>query len=120
MLSLRIGRHPAADRLRGATGTPGCEASLPRLELLTEHRPDALIITHAHSDHIGALAVVKLLYPELPVFMTDATARITLPMLLDAAKVAGRNGSPMFTEADVVKALQQVTTLSPDVPVRDR
>ena len=92
------------------------EASLPRLELLTEHRPDALVITHAHSDHIGALAVVKLLYPKLPVFMTDATARITLPMLLDAAKVAGRSGSPMFTEADVVKALQQVTTLSPDVP----
>jgi len=91
-------------------------ASLPRLELLKEHRPDALVITHAHSDHIGALAVLKLMFPDLPVFMTDATARITLPMLLDAAKVAQRNGSPMFTEADVVKALQRVTTISPDVP----
>jgi len=92
------------------------EASLPRLELLTEHRPDALVITHAHSDHIGALAVLKLTLPDLPVYMTGATARITLPMLLDAAKVAGRNGSPMFIEADVMKALQQVTTISPDVP----
>ncbi len=96
-------------------GLLGAE-SLPRLELLGEHRPDALIITHAHSDHIGALAVVKLLFPDLPVYMTEATARITLPMLLDAARVAQRNSSPMFNEADVVKALQQVNTFAPDVP----
>lgn len=96
-------------------GLLGAE-SLPKLELLKDHRPDALVITHAHSDHIGALAVVKLLYPDLPVYMTEATARITLPMLVDAARVAQRNGSPMFTEADVVKALQQVTTFAPDVP----
>ena len=90
--------------------------SLPRLELLKDSPPDALIITHAHSDHIGALAVVKLLFPDLPVYTTEATARITLPMLLDAARVAQRNGSPMFNQADVVKALQQVTTFAPDVP----
>lgn len=96
-------------------GLLGAE-SLPRLELFRDHRPDALVITHAHSDHIGALAVVKLLLPDLPVYMTEATARITLPMLLDAAKVAQRNGSPMFNERDVVKALQQVTTFAPDSP----
>ena len=96
-------------------GLLGAE-SLPRLELLEDSRLDALIITHAHSDHIGALAVVKLLFPDLPVYMTEATARITLPMLLDAARVAQRNGSPMFNEADVTKALQQVTTFAPDVP----
>jgi len=48
--------------------------------------------------------------------MTEATARITPPMLLDAAKVAERNGSPMFNQADVVKALQSVTTFTPNVP----
>ena len=66
-------------------GLLGAE-SLPKLELLKDHRPDALVITHAHSDHIGALAVLKLMYPHLPVYMTEATARITLLMLLDAAK----------------------------------
>lgn len=91
------------------------QASLPKLELLKDHRPDALVITHAHSDHLGALAVVKLLLPNLPVYTSEATARIGLPMLLDAARVAQRNGSPMFTEADVVKALQQVTTFTPNV-----
>ena len=96
-------------------GLLGAE-SLPRLELLKDSRPDALIITHAHSDHISAIPVVKLLHPDLPVYMTEATARITLPMLLDAARVARRNGSPMYSEADVVKALQQVTTFTPNVP----
>ncbi len=91
------------------------QASLPKLELLKDHRPDALVITHAHSDHLGALAVIKLLLPNLPVYTSEATARIGLPMLLDAARVAQRNGSPMFTEADVVKALQQVTTFTPNV-----
>ena len=60
--------------------------------------------------------MLKLLHPNLPVLMTEATAKITLPMLLDAARVAQRNGSPMFNEADVVKALQHVTTVTVDVP----
>jgi len=71
LLPLRTRRHPASYRLR-CTGLLGAE-SLPELELLKDHRPDALVITHAHSDHIGALAVVKLLFPDLPVYMTEAT-----------------------------------------------
>ena len=91
-------------------------ASLPKLELLKDHPPDALVVTHAHSDHIGALAVIKLMFPELPVFMSEATLRISLPMLLDAARVSQRSGSPMFTEADVMRALQSVTTFLPNRP----
>lgn len=91
-------------------------ASLPRLELLKEHPPEALVITHAHSDHIGALAVLKVMFSQLPVFMGEATARISLPMLLDAAKVGQRNGSPMFSERDVVHALQNVTLFKPGEP----
>lgn len=96
---------------------PPHERLLALLELLEDRRPDALIITHAHNDHIGALAVVELLLPDLPVYMTETTARITLPMLLDAARVAERNGSPMAGEEDVEKALQHVITSASDVLV---
>ena len=47
--------------------------------------------------------------------MSEATLRISLPMLLDAARVSQRSGSPMFTEADVMRTLQGVITFSPEL-----
>lgn len=82
-------------------GLSGAE-SLPKLDQLAELKPDALIVTHAHSDHLGAVPLLTKLLPGIPVWMTDATARIALPMLSDAAVVATRNGAPLFSEADVV------------------
>lgn len=90
--------------------------SLPKLELLTDHRPDALVITHAHSDHLGAVPLLSKLLPGLPIYTTAATARIALPMLLDAARVGERNGAPLYSEADVVQLLRQVTLIEPHVP----
>ncbi len=96
-------------------GLLGAE-SLPRLELLREARPDALIVTHAHSDHLGSVPVLGKLLPDLPVFMTEPTARLALPMLSDAARVARRNGAPLFSEEDVARLLQHVTLMEPQQP----
>jgi Cft2 family RNA processing exonuclease len=96
-------------------GVLGTE-SLPKLDQLTELKPNALIVTHAHSDHLGAVPLLTKLLPGIPVWMTDATARIALPMLSDAAKVATRNGAPLFTEADVVRLLQHITPITPHEP----
>lgn len=90
--------------------------SLPQLELLEGRKPDALVVTHAHSDHLGAVPLLFKLLPGLPVFMTEATARIALPMLLDAARVAERNGAPLFTQDDVLRLLQRVTLVAPHAP----
>jgi len=48
--------------------------------------------------------------------MTEATTKIALPMLLDAAKVGERNGTPLFEEADVLHLLQNVTVIEPHTP----
>ena len=39
--------------------------------------PDAIIITHAHQDHIGSLIPLISRYPNTPVYLTKATAELT-------------------------------------------
>ena len=86
------------------------EASLPQLDLLT-HPPDAVLLTHAHSDHIGALPLVVKRFPHTPVYATPATARIALEMLKDAVKVQRSQGAPLYELEDVVFALSRVRTV---------
>jgi len=96
-------------------GLLGAE-SLPQLDLLAGLKLDALIVTHAHSDHLGAVPLLSKLMPGLPVFMTEPTARIALPMLTDAARVAERNGAPLFSQEDVLRLLQHVTLFTLHTP----
>ena len=63
---------------------PGLQgaAALPSFELLEgkEQRPDAILITHAHLDHIGALPLVSSKDPRAPIFTTAPSARLLLEL----------------------------------------
>ena len=48
---------------------------------------EAIILTHAHLDHVGALPVLAPRFPLAPVFMTPATLQLATVMLNDALKV---------------------------------
>jgi Cft2 family RNA processing exonuclease len=48
---------------------------------------DAIILTHAHTDHSGALPVIHQLYPRIPVYMTAATLTLTTILLMDSLKI---------------------------------
>ena len=63
------------------------EAALPKFELLGEHPPTAMVLTHAHLDHVGALPLVITKFPKLRIYCTEATARITALVLADTLKV---------------------------------
>jgi Cft2 family RNA processing exonuclease len=52
----------------------------PNLDTL--ERPDAVIITHAHVDHVGWLPALIRKYPDLNIYCSDGTAAI-LPAVLD-------------------------------------
>ncbi|TNE47314.1 MAG: MBL fold metallo-hydrolase [Deltaproteobacteria bacterium] len=58
---------------------------LPNLEQIEQL--DAMILTHAHLDHMGALPVVLYAFPDLPIYCTRATRDILLPLLSDTAKI---------------------------------
>lgn len=82
---------------------------LPALERI--NRLDAVILTHAHIDHIGSLPLLLDAFPNVPVYCTKATLDVLFPMLHDSATVAGYR----YKDTGEMPALTRgmVNTLSP-------
>jgi ribonuclease J len=67
------------------TQTPGVDIIMPDIRYLAEQRENvlAIVLTHAHEDHIGAVAQ---LWPQLgcPIYATSFTARLIENKLIEA------------------------------------
>ncbi|MFZ4764235.1 MAG: MBL fold metallo-hydrolase [Roseimicrobium sp.] len=101
---LDAGAHPKGKGLE----------SLPNFHALPQDGVDAIIISHAHHDHIGALPVLQRRQPRTPVYMTEPTGEVGAAMLHNSVNVMssqreelGIQEYPLFThkEIDEVKAL---------------
>ena len=57
-----------------------CEDLHPEIERL--ERVDALILTHAHTDHIGWVPALARKFPELDIYCSEGTAAL-IPVMLD-------------------------------------
>jgi metallo-beta-lactamase family protein len=93
---------------------------------------DAVVLSHAHIDHSGALPVLGRLGYRGPVYATSATRDLCLPMLLDAAAIQQSDArhilhliergadlqpvQPLYDDDDVVQILGQMVAL----PYRQR
>lgn len=73
---------------------------------------DAVIVSHAHMDHIGTLPVISKAYPEVPVYMTAMTADLVRVLLYDSLKIMDRREEeiPYYTEKDVLSMLNRIIT----------
>ena len=86
------------------------QSRLPDLSLLEKLPPEALIITHAHIDHTGALPLIASLYPHIPIYATESTKLITEILLRDSVRIMEQEGlrpdgeTPLYN-ADQVDAL---------------
>ncbi|MBI5535672.1 MAG: MBL fold metallo-hydrolase [Deltaproteobacteria bacterium] len=87
---------------------PGRE--LPDLSPLSGKRIDAILLTHAHTDHTGALPVVVEAFPSTPVYATPPTIDLIGILLHDALKLmrsAERESEvPLYAEAQVERAIE--------------
>ena len=103
-LVLDCGMHPKQEG----------EESLPNFRALPEQPLDAIILSHAHLDHIGTLPVLMRRQPDARIFMTEATAEIGSALLHNSVNVMTRQREelgvvmyPLFTHRETDRASDQ-------------
>jgi Cft2 family RNA processing exonuclease len=101
---LDAGSHPKKE---------GNEA-LPRLDLIPDESVDAIVMSHAHQDHIGSLPVAMRRHSLAPVLMTEATRLIGDVMLHNSVNVmtseknaGGPPEYPLFSHREVDSGLRR-------------
>lgn len=86
------------------------EMALPLLGTLAGRPVDAILLSHAHLDHIGSLPVLMRQQPRARVFMTEATAAIGDALLHNSVNVMIREREevgviyPLFTHRETERA----------------
>jgi Cft2 family RNA processing exonuclease len=101
---LDAGMHPRAVGVRAT----------PDFSILGGAGFDAMVLTHAHQDHVGCLPLAMRQSPGAPVFMTEATAAIADVMLHNSVNVMMRQREelslpdyPMFTHREVERLAEE-------------
>nr|HRJ72770.1 MBL fold metallo-hydrolase [Terrimicrobiaceae bacterium] len=95
---LDSGMHPKEEGL----------SAIPNFSLVPEGGVDAILVTHAHQDHLGSLPFLTRREQKARVFLTEATARVADVMLHNSVNVMTRQREdhnieayPLFTHRGV-------------------
>ncbi|AOR23524.1 MBL fold metallo-hydrolase [Clostridium taeniosporum] len=75
---------------------------------------DAIIISHAHLDHIGCLPLISKEYPNVRIYMNNMTKDLVKVLLYDSLKIMNNRESeiPLYSENDVKLTLNRIFTLN--------
>ena len=90
--------------------------NLPDFRLIQEQGGvDAILVSHAHLDHSGALPVISREYPEARIYMTHASKALLRVLLYDSLKIMERAEAdiPIYAEQHVVEMLDRIICFSP-------
>jgi Cft2 family RNA processing exonuclease/dsRNA-specific ribonuclease len=111
-----IGASCALVRVAGTSLLVDCgvrfraEDALPDLDALTGRTLDAIVVTHAHSDHTGGLPVVHEAFPDTPVYLTPPTLDLVGILQRDALKIMSsserEDDIPLYNERQTESLLR--------------
>lgn len=103
-LLLDCGMHPKE------TG----EDALPNFKAMADREVEAILISHAHQDHIGTLPLAMRRLPGARIFMTEATAEVGSVLLHNSVNVMtrqreeiGEMSYPLFTHREIDRASER-------------
>lgn len=91
--------------------------ALPDIERLKQSAStlDAIFVSHAHADHIGALPLAHAACPQAPIYTTEPTQRISAVMLANAVRLQeneqNEDATPIFTQDAVDATVAKMQTL---------
>jgi Cft2 family RNA processing exonuclease len=87
------------------------EDALPLFKAIADREIDAILISHAHQDHIGTLPLAMRRFPGARIFMTETTAEIGSVLLHNSVNVMtrqreeiGEMSYPLFTHRETDRA----------------
>jgi Cft2 family RNA processing exonuclease len=110
---LEIGRHQLVLDCGMHPKNTG-EDALPYLKAIADRKIEAILISHAHQDHIGTLPVAMRRFPGARVFMAEATAEIGNVLLHNSVNVMtrqreeiGEMSYPLFTHRETDRASER-------------
>ena len=90
------------------------EDALPDLKAIVGREVEAILISHAHQDHVGTLPVVMRHFPRARVFLTEATAEVGSVLLHNSVNVMtrqreeiGEMSYPLFTHRETDRASER-------------
>ena len=88
------------------------DLAMPDFDLLPDDSVDAIILSHAHHDHVGTLPVLMRRQPRAPVFMSEPTRHLADIMLHNSVNVMTKKREelglpeyPLFTHRELEKNL---------------
>lgn len=90
--------------------------ALPDLDALTGTSLDAIVVTHAHTDHTGALPVVHDAFRAAPIVMTPPTRDLVGVLQRDALRIMSaaterEDDFPLYSERQVASMVERIRTV---------
>ena len=90
------------------------EDALPNFKTIADRDIEAVLMSHAHQDHIGTLPLAIRRFPGARVFMTEATAEVGSVLLHNSVNVMTRQREeigelsyPLFTHREIDRASER-------------